>query len=204
MIAKLKLHMPSPVVIAITGLVVATMGCSAGGLLGEAAPPPDPTPIVVVLTPTPLPQSLLAEASAAQIEALKAQQEAAENAAMAQAGLASSLKDATEAQIAQTAIGLLGEALEDGTITLDQYAVAVQETPLAFGLVADLFGNLRMGTIIGMTLSFHMFGMAIGAYAGGVIFELTQSYFRFFLIQGLLELLAAGFAFSIKRPTIAN
>jgi 2-alkenal reductase len=66
MIAKLKLHMPGPVVIAITGLVVATMGCSAGGLLGEAPPSPDPTPIVVVLTPTPLPQSLLTEASAAQ------------------------------------------------------------------------------------------------------------------------------------------
>ena len=73
--------------------------------------------------------------------------------------------------------------------------------PLAFGLVADLFGNLRMGTIIGVTLSFHMVGMAVGAYAGGITFELTHSYFMFFLVQAVLELLAAVFAFSIKKPT---
>jgi len=71
--------------------------------------------------------------------------------------------------------------------------------PLAFGLVADLFGNLRMGTIIGVILSCHMFGAAIGAYAGGVTFELTGSYYSFFLIGGVLEFLAAILAFSIKQ-----
>jgi len=50
----------------IIGLLVATMGCSMGGLLAGSSPSPSPTPIVVVLTPTPLPPSLLSEVSAAQ------------------------------------------------------------------------------------------------------------------------------------------
>jgi OFA family oxalate/formate antiporter-like MFS transporter len=74
--------------------------------------------------------------------------------------------------------------------------------PLASGLVADLFGNLRMGTFIGAIMSCHMIGMALGAYAGGITFELTGSYHLFFLIQCPLEFLAAIFAFAIKRPAI--
>lgn len=72
-------------------------------------------------------------------------------------------------------------------------------SPLTSGLVADLFGNLSMGTIIGVTTSCHTVGMALGAYAGGITFELTGSYYWFFLIQGILEFLAAGFAFAIKK-----
>ncbi len=72
-------------------------------------------------------------------------------------------------------------------------------SPLQAGLVADLFGRLRMGTILGVIMACHMVGMAIGAYAGGAIFELTNSYYLFFLIQGPLEFLAAIFAFSIKQ-----
>jgi predicted MFS family arabinose efflux permease len=72
-------------------------------------------------------------------------------------------------------------------------------SPLTSGLVADLFGGLRMGTIIGVMMSCHTVGMALGAYAGGVTFEITGSYYSFFLAQGVLELFAAGFAFAIKR-----
>lgn len=74
--------------------------------------------------------------------------------------------------------------------------------PLAFGLVADLFGYRQMGTIMGVVLSYHMVGMAIGAYAGGITFELTDSYYSLFLIQGILEFLAASFAFAIKQQNI--
>jgi MFS family permease len=73
--------------------------------------------------------------------------------------------------------------------------------PLASGLVADLFGYLRIGTIFGLVLSFHMVGMALGAYAGGITFELTGSYYSFFLVQSVLEFLAAVFAFAIKMQT---
>jgi MFS family permease len=75
-------------------------------------------------------------------------------------------------------------------------------SPLTSGLVADLFGNVRMGTIIGITVSCHTVGMAIGAFAGGITYELTGSYYSFFVIQCVLELLAAGFAFAIKRPSL--
>lgn len=70
-------------------------------------------------------------------------------------------------------------------------------SPLSAGLIADLFGRVRMGTIMAVNGSFHMFGMAIGAYAGGAIFEVTGSYYLFVIAQGLLELLAAALAFLI-------
>ncbi len=71
--------------------------------------------------------------------------------------------------------------------------------PLTAGLVADLFGGSRMGTILGAANSFHMLGMAIGAYAGGFIFELTGSYLLFFVIQCSLSLLVSFFPLAIKR-----
>lgn len=74
--------------------------------------------------------------------------------------------------------------------------------PLVAALVADLFGSMRMGTILGIALGCHMLGMAIGSYAGGVIFELTGSYLPFFLFQAVLELIAVAFAFFMKRKAL--
>jgi len=73
--------------------------------------------------------------------------------------------------------------------------------PLSSGLVADIFGSFRMGTILGFMWAGHMLGMAIGAYAGGAIYELTGSYYLFFIIQGVLEFIAAGFALFIRRKS---
>jgi MFS family permease len=75
-------------------------------------------------------------------------------------------------------------------------------SPLSSGLVADLFGRLRMGTIIGVTMSCHTVGMALGAYAGGLTYEMTSSYYWFFFTQAWLELLAAGCAFAIRKVFI--
>jgi MFS family permease len=74
--------------------------------------------------------------------------------------------------------------------------------PLAAALVADLFGSLRMGTILGITMGCHMLGSAIGAFAGGTIFETTGNYLPFFLLQAPLEFVAAVFAFLIKRKAL--
>ena len=71
--------------------------------------------------------------------------------------------------------------------------------PLAAGLVADLFGFARMGTIIGVILASHMIGMAAGTYAGGITFQLTGSYLSVFIATAALEFIAAGFAFVIRR-----
>ena len=74
--------------------------------------------------------------------------------------------------------------------------------PLAAALVADLFGNVRMGTILGICFSCHMLGMALGSYIGGVIFVQTGSYLPFFIVQGALEFVAVGCAFFIKRKAL--
>jgi predicted MFS family arabinose efflux permease len=74
--------------------------------------------------------------------------------------------------------------------------------PLTAGLVADLFGYRQMGTLLGLMLTFHTVGMAIGAYSGGITFELTSSYFSFFAIQGVLEFLAAVSVFCIKQKAM--
>lgn len=73
--------------------------------------------------------------------------------------------------------------------------------PLTGGLVADLFGNQRMGTIIGLTMSAHMIGSAIGTYGGGLVFALTGSYLDIFIVQGILEMVAMFLAFAITRKT---
>jgi len=70
---------------------------------------------------------------------------------------------------------------------------------LTAGLVADLFGNLRMGTILGIVMTSHTVGFAIGSYAGGITYQITGSYLLIFIIQGLLEFTAASFAFTIRR-----
>ena len=71
--------------------------------------------------------------------------------------------------------------------------------PLTAGIAADLFGNLRMGTILGLTTSCHMLGMAVGSFAGGAIYDLTNSYLAFFLVQCPLELVAVVLVFIIRQ-----
>ena len=71
--------------------------------------------------------------------------------------------------------------------------------PLSGALVADLFGNLRMGTILGIILASHTIGFAIGTYAGGITYQITGSYVLIFIIQGLLEFAAASLAFAIRK-----
>jgi len=71
--------------------------------------------------------------------------EAAGTAAQKFYSMAESLKGATEAQIASTAIRELSTLLEDGQITASDYAVAVQETQLAFGLADEASIHLSSG-----------------------------------------------------------
>jgi predicted MFS family arabinose efflux permease len=71
-------------------------------------------------------------------------------------------------------------------------------SPLVAGLAADLFGNIRMGTLLGLILSSHMVGMAIGAYAGGISYQLSGNYQPIFLVTAILELIAGFLAFSIR------
>jgi sugar phosphate permease len=78
--------------------------------------------------------------------------------------------------------------------------------PLTGGLVADLFGNQRMGTITGIITGGHFIGAALGTFGGGFVYTLTGSYFEFFVAQGILEMVAMGLAFAIikKKRYIAS
>jgi MFS family permease len=70
-------------------------------------------------------------------------------------------------------------------------------SPLVAGLVGDLFSHRNMGLTLGIVLSLHMVGAALGAFSGGFVYETRGSYFLFFPVQGSLELLAGVFAFVI-------
>jgi sugar phosphate permease len=76
--------------------------------------------------------------------------------------------------------------------------------PLTAGLAADMFGYKHMGTILGITLTFHYVGTAIGALGGGVVYTQTGSYLGVFVTQGFMECLAAIWAFTIKKPIKLN
>ncbi len=71
-------------------------------------------------------------------------------------------------------------------------------SPLVGGLVADLFGSRRMGTMLGIILSSHMIGMALGTYAGGFTYQLTGSYRDIFIIASALEFVACICVFLIR------
>lgn len=73
-------------------------------------------------------------AQEAEAEALAALTASTNEAAISQNNLAISLKDATDAQIAQAALSDLGEMLKEDKITLEQYNTAANEVMLTFGL----------------------------------------------------------------------
>jgi hypothetical protein len=85
--------------------------------------------------------------------ALEAQTAAAQALAETQATLQQSLMDATDAQIAATAIGQLGTLLAEKKISVEDYTTAVTETQLAFGLADEQSIKLAAG-ILDLTTKF--------------------------------------------------
>jgi MFS family permease len=71
--------------------------------------------------------------------------------------------------------------------------------PLVGGLVADIFGTRYMATLLGISFVVHQVGSSLGAWGGGLIFDLYGSYDRAWQIgtligcaAGLLQILAGG------------
>ena len=48
--------------------------------------------------------------------------------------------------------------------------------PLVSGLVAEMFGTRYMATLLGLSFVMHQVGSSLGAFGGGLIFDLTGSY----------------------------
>ena len=48
--------------------------------------------------------------------------------------------------------------------------------PLVSGYVADLFGTANMATLLGVSFVIHQMGSVIGAWGGGMIFDMFGNY----------------------------
>ena len=71
--------------------------------------------------------------------------------------------------------------------------------PLVSGYVADLFGTRNMATLLGVSFVVHQMGSVIGAWGGGMIFDLFGNYdlaWRFGvsvgIVAGLVQILFGG------------
>lgn len=71
--------------------------------------------------------------------------------------------------------------------------------PLVGGLVADILGTRYMATLLGISFVVHQVGSSLGAWGGGLIFDMYGSYDRAWQIgtligcaAGLLQIFAGG------------
>ena len=71
--------------------------------------------------------------------------------------------------------------------------------PLLGGLVADIFGTRYMATLLGLSFVVHQVGASLGAWGGGLMFDLFGSYDRAWQIgtligfsAGVVQILAGG------------
>ncbi len=71
--------------------------------------------------------------------------------------------------------------------------------PLIAGLVAEIFGTRYLATLLGISFVVHQAGASLGAWGGGLIFDLLGSYDRAWQIgtligitAGLVQILAGG------------
>jgi MFS family permease len=66
-------------------------------------------------------------------------------------------------------------------------------------LTADLYGRFSVGTIYGTIFLAHQVGGALGAYVGGLTFDLTGSYAFIFMLAGSVLLLASLLSVTIPE-----
>jgi predicted MFS family arabinose efflux permease len=95
------------------------------------------------------------------------------------------------------AAALAGLPLADEPWELYAFAVAFGATffttaPLTATVVAELFGPRRHGTVLGMANLFHHLAGALGAFAGGLAFDLTGSYHGILLASAALVVGSMG------------
>ena len=71
--------------------------------------------------------------------------------------------------------------------------------PLIGGMVAEIFGTRYMATLLGLSFVVHQLGSSLGAWGGGLIFDLTGSYDPAWrigtligLTAGIVQIIAGG------------
>jgi MFS family permease len=78
----------------------------------------------------------------------------------------------------------------------------ISTVPATTALTARIFGPASLGTLSGWILFAHQVGAALGAAAGGWIFEATGAYTWAFISAAGLAFLATGLTFAIRDEPI--
>ena len=79
----------------------------------------------------------------------------------------------------------------------------ISTVPPTTTLTANIFGRLSVGALSGWIYFSHQVGSAIGAWAGGAIFDATGSYAWAFLSAAVLAFIASGLSLLIKEVPIS-
>lgn len=81
----------------------------------------------------------------------------------------------------------------------------ISTVPPTTTLTANIFGRLSVGALSGWIFFSHQVGSALGAWAGGAIFDATGSYSWAFVSAAVLAFIASGLSLLIKEvPTSAK
>jgi MFS family permease len=76
--------------------------------------------------------------------------------------------------------------------------------PLIGGLVADIFGTRYMATLLGVSFVVHQVGSSLGAWGGGLIFDLFGSYDHAWQIGTLIGLMAGVVQMAFGGPNLRH
>jgi MFS family permease len=79
----------------------------------------------------------------------------------------------------------------------------ISTVPPTTTMTANIFGRLSVGALSGWIFFSHQAGSAIGAWAGGAIFDATGSYSWAFLSAAVLAFIASGLSLLIKEVPIS-
>jgi MFS family permease len=79
----------------------------------------------------------------------------------------------------------------------------ISTVPPTTTLIANIFGRLSVGALSGWIFFSHQVGSALGAWAGGAIFDATGSYSWAFLSAAVLAFIASGLSLLIKEVPIS-
>jgi MFS family permease len=78
----------------------------------------------------------------------------------------------------------------------------ISTVPPTTTMTANIFGRLSVGALSGWIFFSHQVGSAIGAWAGGAIFDATGSYSWAFLSAAVMAFMAAGLSLLIKEVPV--
>jgi predicted MFS family arabinose efflux permease len=80
----------------------------------------------------------------------------------------------------------------------------ISTVPPTTTLTANIFGRYSVGVLSGWIFFAHQVGSALGAAAGGWIFDFTGSYQWAFVSAALMAFLASGLSLAIKEEPVSQ